>query len=88
MRVVVIAKDNTDYSRSVSTFINDFTRQTGHDLELLDPDSLDGEALCRAYDIVEYPTIIALTDGGQLQQMWRGTMLPTISEVSYYAVQG
>jgi voltage-gated potassium channel len=26
MRVVVIAKDNTDYSRSVSTFINDFRK--------------------------------------------------------------
>jgi len=36
------------------------------------------------YDIVEYPTIIALSDSGQLQNLWRGLPLPTISEVSFY----
>lgn len=87
MRVVVVTKDNTDYSRVVATFVDDVARQTGHVLEVIDPESRDGESFCRAYDIVEYPTIIALSDSGQMQQMWRGTTLPTISEVSYYASQ-
>ena len=77
MRVVVITKDNAEYSRMVTTFINDFARQTGRTLE--------GESFCRAYDIVEYPTIIALSDDGHMQNIWRGTTLPTINEVSYYA---
>lgn len=85
MRVVVITKDNTEYSRMVTTFINDFARQTGRSLEVLDPDTLEGESFCRAYDIVEYPTIIALSDDGHMQNIWRGTTLPTINEVSYYA---
>jgi len=85
MRVVVITKDNTEYSRMVTTFINDFARQTGRSLEVLDPDTLEGESFCRAYDIVEYPTIIALSDDGHMQNLWRGTTLPTINEVSYYA---
>ncbi len=84
MRVVVVAKDNTEYSRMVATFIDDFARQTGQSLEVLDPDSREGESFCRAYDIVEYPTIIALSDSGQMQNMWRGRRLPTINEVSYY----
>lgn len=87
MRVVVVTKDNTDYSRVVATFVDDVARHTGHVLEVIDPESRDGESFCRAYDIVEYPTIIALSDSGQMQQMWRGTTLPTISEVSYYASQ-
>ena len=85
MRVVVITKDNAEYSRMVTTFINDFARQTGRSLEVLDPDTLEGESFCRAYDIVEYPTIIALSDDGHMQNIWRGTTLPTINEVSYYA---
>lgn len=84
MRVVVITKDNMDYSRSVQTFLDDFARRTGKTLEVLDPISRDGESLCRAYDIVEYPTILALGDDGQMQNMWRGRSLPTINEVSYY----
>lgn len=87
MRVVVVTKDNTEYRRSVEMFLEDFARQTGRTLEVLDPDSIEGELFCRAYDVVEYPTIVALSDSGQLQAIWRGRALPTISEVSYYAVQ-
>lgn len=84
MRVVVVYKDETDYARTVIDYLQDFTRQTGHELETLDPDTADGASFCRAYDIVEYPSIVALSDDGVLQQLWRGLPLPTISEVSYY----
>lgn len=84
MRTLVVTKDNMDYSRAVDTFLGDFQRQTGRELEVINPDSLDGATFCRTYDIVEYPTVIALSDEGQVQNMWAGTSLPTISEVSYY----
>ena len=87
MRVVVITKENTGYARVVDTFITDFARQTGRELEVLDPDSSEGSSFCRTYDIVEYPSIIALGNDGQMQNLWAGAMLPTISEVSYYATQ-
>jgi hypothetical protein len=84
VKVVVVYKDETEYGRTVSDYLRDFSRQTGHELETLDPDTPDGISFCRAYDIVEYPSIIALSDDGALQQLWRGLPLPTISEVSYY----
>jgi len=84
MRTVVIYKDETDYARQVIDFLRDFNRQTGHELETINPDTPAGAEFCRAYDIVEYPTIISVGDDGMLQQMWRGLPLPTISEVSYY----
>lgn len=84
MRVRLIFKDETDYARQVLDYLRDFERQTGHILETVDPDTPDGAQLCRAYDIVEYPTIVATSDDGQVQNMWRGLPLPTISEVSYY----
>ncbi len=87
MRVVIVTKENTDYARQVQEFLGNFTRQTGRSLEVINPESLDGDSFCRTYDIVEYPTIIALSNDGQVQNMWSGTTLPTIGEVSYYAGQ-
>ena len=85
MRVVVIYKQQTDYARRVEEYMEDFRRQTGRELESLDPESLPGISFCETYDILEYPTIIALSDDGQVLTQWRGLPLPTISEVSYYA---
>lgn len=84
MRVVIIYKNESDHARAVLDFLRDFKHQTGHDLQTLDPDSAEGEQFCRAYDIVEYPTIIALSDDSLMQNTWAGVPLPTISEVSFY----
>lgn len=84
MRVVVLTRSGTDYSRTVETFITDFARQTGKQLEVLEADSKEAESVANTYDIMEYPTIIALSDDGQMQNMWTGVNLPTIGEVSYY----
>jgi len=84
MRVVVITKDKTDYTSTIDSFLRDFEHQTGHTLEVLDPDSVDGTQFCRTYDIVEYPTIIAISDDGIMQNSWSGLPVPTISELSYY----
>ena len=84
MRAVVIYKEESDHAREVSDYLRDFLRQTGHELETLDPETAAGADFCRAYDIVEYPSIVALSDDGVLQTLWRGRPLPTISEVSYY----
>lgn len=84
MRVVVVFKEQTDYARQVNDWLFDFKRLTGRELETLDPDSLPGISFCETYDVVEYPSVIALSDDGQMQNFWRGLPLPTLSEVSYY----
>ena len=85
MRAVVVFKDQTDYARQVNDYLNDFKRQTGRELEVINPETRDGIGFCTTYDIMQYPTIVALSDEGQLLSMWPGLPLPTISEVSYYA---
>jgi fructoselysine-6-P-deglycase FrlB-like protein len=84
MRVVVVYKEQTDYARQVNDSMRDFERQTGRQLELLDPETRAGVGFCQTYDIMMYPTIIALSDEGRVQNIWAGLPLPTISEVSYY----
>jgi hypothetical protein len=84
MKAVIIYKNESDHAREVLDYLRDFERQTGRVLETLDPDASDGASFCRTYDIVEYPSIVAMSDDGMLQNLWRGRPLPTISEVSYY----
>jgi hypothetical protein len=84
VRVVVIYKSESDHAREVMDYLRDFTRQTGHTLKTMEPDTPEGISFCTTYDIVEYPTVIALSDDGSMQNMWRGRPLPTISEVSFY----
>lgn len=84
MRVVIVFKEESDHARAVLDFLRDFKIQTGHDLEIINPETPEGIHFCAAYDIVEYPTIIAISDNSVMQNLWRGLPLPTISEVSYY----
>jgi hypothetical protein len=84
MKAIIIYKNESDHAREVLDYLRDFERQTGHVLETLDPDTPEGASFCRTYDIVEYPSTVAMSDDGMLQNLWRGRPLPTISEVSYY----
>jgi len=85
MKTYIVYKVESDHARAVMDYLRDFERQTGKKLEAVDPETRDGDGFCRTYDVVEYPTIIALDDNGILQNVWRGTTFPTISELSYYA---
>lgn len=84
MKAVVVFKEDSEQARPVLEYLRDFEHQTGRTLETVDPDSVEGADMCRVYDIVEYPTIVAMSDEGMALNSWRGLPLPTISEVSYY----
>ena len=88
MRAVIIYRKNTDYEREVTDFVRDFGRRTGKVIDEMDPDSREGEAFSIAHDVVEYPTVMGLSDDGKVLAEWRGTPLPRIDEVSYYAENG
>jgi len=85
MRVVMMYRALSEHRRPVEDFLYEFERRTGKVIETLDPDSREGTDFARTYDIVEYPTMVAMSVDGQMQAMWRGLPLPTLSEVSYYA---
>ncbi|MBR3256101.1 hypothetical protein IKG10_00280 [Candidatus Saccharibacteria bacterium] len=84
MRVVCIYRDKQDYSRSVDEWLENFRRQTGREIEVMNPD--DNTKFCEAYDVVEYPTIMALGERGEVRASWRGRILPLFNEVLYYMV--
>ncbi len=84
MSVIVIYKPKSEHTRIVEEFLHDFERRTGHTLDMVDPDTRDGTEICRLYDVVQYPSIVATDTDGTMRNMWQGLPLPTIDEVSYY----
>lgn len=86
MRVAIIWREESDYARSVIEWLHEFERRTGRKLESYDPDTPEGESMCRNYDVVEYPTILAFDNDGKILQVWRGAMLPKIDDVNYYLI--
>jgi hypothetical protein len=84
MKAYVIYQYESDHARPVLDYMRDFEHKTGRKLEVIDPETKEGDDFCRTYDIVEYPTIIATDNNGVMQQKWRGLPLPLMDEVSYY----
>lgn len=84
MSVICIYRDNQDYTRSVEEWLENFRRQTGRELETMNPD--ENPNFCETYDVVEYPTILALGANGEVRASWRGKTLPLINEVLYYII--
>lgn len=82
MRVVCVFREGRDYSRTVTDWLEDFYRRTGDKIEVIDPD--EDTSFCEAYDIMEYPTIMALGPNGETTNIWKGLPLPLFDEVAYY----
>ena len=82
MRLVCVSKEGRDYSRTVTDWLEDYRRRTGYEIEVVDPDQSPN--FCEAYDIVEYPTVLALGPSGEVANTWKGLPLPLFDEISYY----
>lgn len=86
MKITVLYHPNSEYRMGVEDFVRDFkSRYSEADIEVLDVDSVDGSALAKLYDIVQYPAILVTDESGHLQQYWQGSDLPPIDEVAAYS---
>lgn len=87
MRLVVLWNEQTDYASEVREWIRDFEHDTGHaeKIENLDPETIEGSDFAKLYDILQFPAVVVTDEDGQLIQMWKGTPMPQIDQVSYWA---
>lgn len=86
MKVIVLYRPNSDHASTVESFARDFERQhdIGAKLELVSVNTRDGAALASLYDIMAYPSILALSDDGSVLNVWIGPGLPLMDEVASY----
>lgn len=84
MKVVILYRPNSENSRIVEDFAREFAqRYMDKKLELVSIDTRDGSATATLYDVMKYPTVLALADDGQVIHEWQDSM-PLLNEVSYY----
>lgn len=83
MRVVIVVKRQSEYFREASEWQTDFSRETGNDVEIIDPETIDGEIFVSARDIVQYPTLVVLGGDGEIIKKWSGSPLPQFDQVIY-----
>ena len=86
MKLTILWNEQTDYAREVREWTRDFVADTGKDNIInLDPETIEGERFAGVYDILQFPAVVVTDDDGRLLQMWKGTPMPQIDEVSYFA---
>lgn len=83
MSLVLVYRKDDEGSRDAEEFLQDYESETGRKIETRDPDDAAGQSFIENYDIVSYPTLIALGPDGTELAKWRDN-LPTIDEVSIY----
>ena len=86
MRVVCVWKEASEAAREVREWVREFETRTGVEVELLDPETREGETFCRAHDVTMYPTLLVMGSDGRVAQEWRGTPMPMMDAVTAYLV--
>jgi hypothetical protein len=89
MRIVVLYRPESEFARRTEEYITDFQRfHPSQNMEAFNVDSIEGSEIAKLYGVMEYPTILALKDDGQMEQMWSGIeKLPLMNDLAYYAQQ-
>lgn len=85
MNALVLHRQKSEHARQVEEFLRDFAKvHPDSKLEAIDVDTREGAAKAELYGVMSYPTVLALTDDGQLLKRWDGDTLPLMDEVAYY----
>lgn len=84
MKVAILYHPHSDHARNVEEYARDFKQQQQHDLELISLESREGADKAKLYDIVRYPAVMALSEGGELLRAWQGPVLPVMNELAFY----
>jgi hypothetical protein len=89
MKIVILYRPQSEHARVVEEFIQNYRdhHSTGR-LEALNVDGREGSATASLYDVMQYPTILALANDGSVLHSWEGDMLPLSDEVAAYAYSG
>jgi len=86
VKVYVLYRPKSDHARRTEEFVRDFKGQHSVNVEVIDVDSRDGVATASLYDVLTYPTVLVMTEDGQLLKTWSGEEVPPLmNELASYA---
>ena len=89
MRIVILYHPNAEFAGMALDFKRDFeNRHQGQKIEMASLDTVDGAELAKLYDVVRYPAILVIAEGGGLQKFWQDRPWPLMDEVAAYSNPG
>lgn len=85
MKLLVLYRPDSEYAADVETFVRDFQRlhDIGDRLEILSVNTRDGASMSNLYDVMSFPSFLALADNGSVLNSWQGS-IPLMDEVAGY----
>ena len=86
VKLLILYRPNSEHATEVESYVRDFEHRHNieSNVELISVNTRDGAATASLYDIMAYPSILALTSDGQLLNAWQGKPLPLMDEVASY----
>lgn len=91
MKLVILYRPNDEHASEVESFVRDFQRQfyeAGKKIEMISMDSREGANKAELYDIVQFPSILAVANDGSVLNAWVGMPLPLMNDVAGYTQAG
>lgn len=84
MKLVILDHKDTEFTRSLDTFIEECKKKTDQNIEKISLETREGDALAQLYGPLNYPAILIIRDDGQLIRNWQGSNFPLIDSVLGY----
>lgn len=88
MKALILYKPSSEHDTPVQGYVREFFRRTGKKLELVDVETREGISKAALYDVLQFPTLIAIRDDGEFIEKWPELeRWPTMNELTYYTQQ-
>ena len=86
MKVLVLYKERSEHRQAVEEFMRQFKQAHPEiKLETMDIDNRLGYATANLYDVMRFPSVLALRNDGTALQTWEGEEnIPQLDEVAAY----
>lgn len=85
MKICILYHPNSEFAGLSEDFKRDFEiRHPGQNIELVSLETVEGANIARLYDVVRYPAILVIAEGGGLQKLWQDRPWPPFDEVAAY----
>jgi hypothetical protein len=87
MKIVILYKPNSDHGRVVEEYLHEFAvRNPEVSFNALSVETREGANTATLYDVMQYPSMLALRQDGSIAKSWQGLPLPLMNDVAYFTI--
>ena len=87
MKIIILYHPQSDHSRIIEEYVHEFVARSPEvSLEAISVDTRSGANMAQTYDVVQYPSMLAVRENGELAQAWQGLPMPLMNEVAFFAL--